>query len=109
MRLLYHTKNDQGTITRSEHTKRQAVLYHTKNDQGTITKWVRLFDSFKIIPYQERSGNYNGAAGSPVARGIIPYQERSGNYNRSDGDLDIGEIIPYQERSGNYNTGISCL
>ena len=34
---LYHTKNYQGTTTRSQRTEASRTLYHTKNYQGTTT------------------------------------------------------------------------
>ena len=35
--LLYHTKNYQGTITKTLAPADKSLLYHTKNYQGTIT------------------------------------------------------------------------
>ena len=78
-------------------------LYHTKNYQGTITYNKRARGNFKIIPYQELSGNYNTEDARPLAGRIIPYQELSGNYNGCKLIFFFVTIIPYQELSGNYN------
>ena len=58
---------------------------------------------FDIIPYQERTGNYNARHGPAPLHRIIPYQERTGNYNVRRGRSIVQVIIPYQERTGNYN------
>ena len=61
----------------------------------------------KIIPYQEKLGNYNVGALLPVHISIIPYQEKLGNYNSVTFPSIAICIIPYQEKLGNYNSSPS--
>ena len=57
------------------------TLYHYKKEWGTTTHlWVGL-DLLKIIPLQERMGNYNFRLLIVPISLIIPLQERMGNYN----------------------------
>src|SRR5699024_9743771 len=100
----YHTKNRQGTTTRSSTRRRAMPLYHTKNRQGTTTPNFAPVNQPYIIPYQEPSGNYNSESQKFIFRRIIPYQEPSGNYNIELNKVEPKPIIPYQEPSGNYNS-----
>ena len=60
-------------------------------------------NSFCIITYQEKLGNYNKAHHSSELFDIITYQEKLGNYNRKYRILAVFIIITYQEKLGNYN------
>ena len=42
LRLLYHTKNYQGTTTLTQALQERNLLYHTKNYQGTTTSVVAI-------------------------------------------------------------------
>ena len=68
-----------------------------------MTKSQRGRPLFRIIPYQELLGNYDGnrlALGDIV---IIPYQELLGNYDFCRISGLVTQIIPYQELLGNYD------
>ena len=64
-------------------------------------------DDFKIITYQEKSGNYNDGKHDVDLAVIITYQEKSGNYNLFFILQVVTNIITYQEKSGNYNNEYS--
>ena len=57
----------------------------------------------KIIPLQEKKGNYDAEACPLCKAGIIPLQEKKGNYDRRRDFHQLRQIIPLQEKKGNYD------
>ena len=60
------------------------LLYYTIPRKIRELQFGRaILQIVRIIPYQEKLGNYNSNYADNSARIIIPYQEKLGNYNYS--------------------------
>ena len=70
---------DRGITAKRPNSESEGLFFDKMRKAGwSLTKrgWPDFF-CVNIIPYQERSGNYNPGLVNVQAHRIIPYQERS--------------------------------